>query len=215
MSQLPIDKCEVFLGRTPLRNLVHIDFSWCVLRVVPQALRHARSLRILQLPDNQLTRLPDFISTSNMPDLTYLDVRRNDLRSLPCALGQFEHLNVIYAMDNPNLHEHLAVQVRSGHQHLVRYLRDCAAGSQEAPLTRCRLVLLGLLGSGKTSIAENLVDEPSFLFFRRRMASARHPTVYPILLHCERKLSFNIGEVRTVHVRLTDPPGTYTVEHSR
>lgn len=51
---------------------------------------HMTSLTGLYINDNQLTQLPPDIS--NLVNLQYLDMSRNNLRSLPAELGELIYL---------------------------------------------------------------------------------------------------------------------------
>ncbi|KAF0306712.1 Ras guanine nucleotide exchange factor L [Amphibalanus amphitrite] len=103
------DRAELELGEPELGQSgagvelegVKIDLSGGLLTSLPRSLLARRSILTthLYLTGNRLRSLPDSLG-SCLPLLTYLDVRDNLLDTLPAAIAQLAHLQVLLLQDN-------------------------------------------------------------------------------------------------------------------
>jgi len=166
-------------------------------------------LRVLELQDNQLKRLPEWFSSHTLPILTYLHLAENQLTDLPLALGSFPHLVFLNAEFNDQLTVHQKVHVDAGLHDpgaLLRYLKECVAGGTQ-PLRNFRLILLGEPNVGKSALVECLMQVPGWWYWSAtRLKHTRARTPFPIIFPYTLE-GVDRAAADSLHALITDPPG--------
>ena len=183
-----------------------LDLSSCKLRDVPAVLRSCGLLHKLELQQNPIEQLPDWLSPAGaLPALIYLDVSFTRISTLPVS---FSLLSSLRASGCDQLAGHYKIHADSaGESRLLEYLKSCAKGDMQ-PLGRVTTTLLGSANVGKSIILECMTKPPPGLFEWKVMWEYRARTRYPIIMPHEHKPD---GIAAPLHVLFTDPPGTVTV----
>ena len=109
---------------------------------------------IINLRGKNISILPDEIGMQQF--LVSLDLRDNQIQSLPPALGLCENLIDLRLEGNPLLSPPPEI-VAQGITAIRSYLVGRLAGSEAQ--WRCKLILVGEGGVGKTSLLRNLMGE--------------------------------------------------------
>jgi len=186
-----------------LTRVQRLNLSKCKLKEVPAVLRSCASLRRLELQDNPIKDLPDWLSSAGaLPALIYLDVSRTDISTLPVP---FSLLATLRASDCNQLAQHYKVHADSAEpSELMTYIKECAEGEMQA-LSQVTATFLGSVNVGKSIILECLIEPPPGIFEKTVMKEHRARTRYPIVKPHEHKSD---GIAAPLHVLFTDPPGT-------
>jgi len=179
-----------------------IDLSRCKLKKVPAVLQSSTLLMELQLQDNPIKELPNWLSPAGaLPALTYLDVSSTNIKTLPVA---FNRLKTIRASSCNRLVPHYKTQANSADKDaLLRYLHQCAQGEMQ-PLLQVTVTLLGPVNVGKSRILECMTKSKPRFFGRKVLKKRRSRTLFPVI----KAYTFRSKSVpEPLHVVFTDPPG--------
>jgi len=209
LSKLDLSQVEwpAANSSTPaLTRVQRLNLSKCKLNEVPAVLRSCASLRRLELQDNPLKDLPDWLSPAGaLPALSYLDVSFTNISTLPVS---FSLLATLRASDCNQLAQHYKIHADSADpSKLMTYIKECAEGEMQA-LSQVTGTFVGPANVGKSIILECMTEPPPGLLERNVMKEHRARTRYPIITPHKHKPD---GTAALLHVLFTDPPGILTL----
>jgi internalin A len=170
-----------------LTNLTELYLSSAQIVVIPSAIAQLTNLTKLSLRTNQISEIPDWIGSltnlteldlsknqikkignwiANLRSLELLDLAHNQIRELPEALKDLEALNVLRLSDNPlsipseTLRQGWGKKVQDpgNPKSVLDYYFTTRDPEQTATLYEAKLLLVGEGGSGKTSLANKLIN---------------------------------------------------------
>lgn len=144
LSDLPLEICE-------LTNLVTLHIAENKLSKIPDEIVKLTHLEFLSLRHNQIAFLPQPIT--NLKKLQTLWLQGNHIVELPVGLGQVTSLQDINLEDNP-LRDPPAEIAEIGTEALMEFIRERDLSSEIN--RRCRLVVLGEIGAGKSQLVSHL-----------------------------------------------------------
>jgi internalin A len=108
----------------------------------------------LDFKNNQLTELPE--SIGQLTNVTNLDLRNNRLASLPESIGHLQKLQVFYLSGNS--FEQIPPEIlRKGSLEVRDYYRQ-RLETRTDYIYEAKLLIIGEGGSGKTSLANKIID---------------------------------------------------------
>ncbi|XP_067135342.1 leucine-rich repeat-containing protein 40-like [Centruroides vittatus] len=105
-----------------LEMLREINLSYNRFKEIPQVLFRLKKLEILFVSDNQIQKL-DVNGLSQLPVLTVLDLRNNDISYVPPELGNLKQLRSLQLEGNSFRSPRTAILAKGTHS-LLEYLRD-------------------------------------------------------------------------------------------
>jgi internalin A len=139
-----------------LTNLTSLYLSNNQLDTLPEAIWNLTSLTSLYLSNNQLDTLPEAIG--NLTNLTSLYLSNNQLDTLPEAIGNLTNLTSLDISNNRlNLIQVPLEIVQKGGLVVRDYYRQRLEENVDY-IYEAKLIIIGEGGSGKTSLANKLID---------------------------------------------------------
>lgn len=148
------------------QNLISLNLGGNQLTALPKWLSRLQNLSSLNLGVNQLTKLPE--SISRLQNLTSLDLNNNRLTKLPESITQLQNLRNLFLKDNPIQQpplESLDLEGYLGNANLKKlhaYFRQRAEQGVDR-LYEAKLLIVGVGGAGKTSLARKILDAAAAL----------------------------------------------------
>ena len=149
---------------TNLSNLSKLYLVGNQITVIPDSIANLSNLSKLYLWGNQITVIPDWIS--QLVNLKTLNLAQNLLRELPQSLTRLEQLEILRLVNNPlsippeTLRQGWGTNTRDpgDPSAILNYCRNIQDPDQTQTLYEVKLLLVGEGGSGKTSLANKLLD---------------------------------------------------------
>ncbi|WP_434683920.1 COR domain-containing protein [Pseudanabaena minima] len=144
-----------------LANLTLLDISHNQITDVPNAISQLANLTLLYLSDNQITKIPDAIS--QLANLTLLYLADNQITAIPDAITQLVKLKYLNLRGNPiSIPRDLLAPLVGDHRPSARLILDYYFRIQDPKETtqiyEAKILIVGEGGSGKTSLANKLID---------------------------------------------------------
>lgn len=183
-----------------------LNMSTCKLKTVPEVLRSCASLTKLELQDNPISIIPDWLSpTGKVLALKYLDVSSTHITTLSLLLSMLQTLR---AFDCPHLATHYkqqadSIEERRGEGKLLQYMQDCTRGGVQQ-LLRITVTLVGAANVGKSRIVECMTSSAPRFYESHSLQELRKRTAFPVM-HPHVYLPSDAAS--SLHVMFTDPPG--------
>ena len=167
LSQLDLSENQIMVIPDWLGDLTSLTelYLWGnQITVIPDALAHLTNLSKLDLDKNQIVVIPDWIA--QLVNLKTLDLAQNLLRKLPQSLTQLDQLEVLRLENNPlsippeTLRQGWGENVTDpgDPSAILNYCRNTRDPNQTQTRYEVKLLLVGEGGSGKTSLANKLLD---------------------------------------------------------
>jgi internalin A len=137
-----------------LNNLVSLNLSSNQLMTLPESIGQLSGLTFLYLISIRLTALPEWIG--QLTNLAFLNLGYNQLVALPESIGQLNNLQTLELRGNlltqipPEVLERGGLVVRAYYRQRIEVKTDY--------IYEAKLLIIGEGGSGKTSLANKLID---------------------------------------------------------
>ncbi|MBE9033464.1 leucine-rich repeat domain-containing protein, partial [filamentous cyanobacterium LEGE 11480] len=162
LSKNQISEIPEWIGG--LTELTELDLWENQISKLPSAISQLTSLTKLDLEKNQIIEIPDWVS--DLGSLVLLDLANNQIRELPQALQSLTALNTLRLSNNPlsipaeTLRQGWGKKVRDpgNPKAILDYYFTTRDPEQTAILYEAKLLLVGEGGSGKTSLANKLLQ---------------------------------------------------------
>jgi internalin A len=182
----------------------YMDLSGLGLKTVPESLRDAHGLGVLDLEANKLSTIPNWLG--KLSSLRAVSLNHNNLKKLPEQIGTLPMLvelwldynlldelprslrqlpiKILRLRGNPKLNLPESILGRSPEE-ILRYYFESRPG-KDTPLLELKLLLVGRGRAGKTTLVKRLAgEEPD-----KNESETHSISIRELMLGCER------GEVR-------------------
>jgi internalin A len=137
-----------------LTSLTNLGLKTNQLISLPESIGQLTNITNLDLKNNRLTSLPE--SIGQLTNVTNLNLRNNRLTSLPESIGNLQQLQVFYLSGNsleqipPEISRKGSLEIRDYYRQRLETRTDY--------IYEAKLLIIGEGGSGKTSLANKIID---------------------------------------------------------
>ncbi|BBC26112.1 COR domain-containing protein [Pseudanabaena sp. ABRG5-3] len=144
-----------------LANLTSLYLYNNQITAIPDAISNLANLTSLYLYNNQITAIPDAIS--NLANLTSLDLENNQITAIPDSIQSLTKLEYLDLRGNPiSIPRDLLAPPAGDHRPAARPILDYYFRIQDpkesTQIYEAKILIVGEGGSGKTSLANKLID---------------------------------------------------------